>query len=146
MFYCEAVYILNSKSVLPHALNKRSQLLKHFYFKFPALYSPRYLGCNMHQLLHLPDTVRDLGTLFTSSCFDHEDTNGKLGEMVHSHTCVDSQILSSFSALQRLWELSNKYVDPADGTFELISSLINGRAIKVVPKCCLGFSTKRTRV
>ena len=54
----------------------------------------------MHQLLHLPDTVQDLGPLFTMSCFDHEDTNGKLARMVHSHDSVDSQIVTSFSILQ----------------------------------------------
>ena len=89
---CEAIYILNSKSVEARALKKSRKLLQHFYFMFPTLYSERYLGCNIHQLLHLPDTVKDLGPLFTTSCFDHEDTNGKLARMVHSHACVGSQI------------------------------------------------------
>ena len=101
--YVEAVYILNSKSVFPHALKKSCKLLQHFYYKFPAVYSERYLSCNMHHLLHLSDTVKELGPLFTTSCFDHEVTNGKLGKMVHSHASVDSKMLSSFSALQRLW-------------------------------------------
>ena len=39
----------------------------------------------MYQILHLPAVVKDLGPLFTSSCFDHEDSNGKLAKMVHSH-------------------------------------------------------------
>lgn len=132
---CEAIYILNTKSVQPSDIEKSRKLLQHFYFMFPTLYSERYLGCNIHQLLHLPDTVRELGPLFTTSCFDHEDTNGKLAKMVHSHACVGSQILSSFSSLQRLWDLSNQYVDPGSPNFERISVLIDSKTI-TLPKSC----------
>ena len=58
-------------------LMKAKKLLKHFYFKFSALYSERYLNCNLHQLLYLSDTVKDVGPLYTFSCFDHENCNGQ---------------------------------------------------------------------
>ena len=89
----------------------------------------------MHQLLHLPDNVKDMGPLFTFSCFDHEDTNGKLAKMVHSRACMDSQILSSFSTLPRLWELSSKYVDPCDDNYETISSLIDSKSTTSAHNC-----------
>ncbi len=114
--------------------SRKAENCSNIFIKFPTLYSERYLGCNIHQLLHLPDNVRDLGPLFTTSCFDHEDTNGKLAKMVHSHACVGSQILSSFSTLQRLWDLSNQYVDPDDANFEIISLLIDSRSIPIIPK------------
>ena len=50
---CEAIYILNSKSVQPSDIEKSRKLLQHFFYMFSTL----------HQLLHLPDTVRELGIL-----------------------------------------------------------------------------------
>ena len=47
----------------------------------------------MHKILHVPAEVKDLGPLFTSSCFDHEDNNGKLAKMVHSQGCIDADTL-----------------------------------------------------
>lgn len=35
---CDAIYILNSASIFPHALQKCTMLIKHFYFKFLILY------------------------------------------------------------------------------------------------------------
>lgn len=60
----------------------------------------------MHQLLHLPDCVRDLGPLYTSSCFDHEHSNGLLARMVHSNCGVDVQISFTFSCLQSMCALA----------------------------------------
>ena len=103
---CEAIFLLNSSCISEASLKKAKKLLKHFYFKFSALYSERYLSCNLHQLLHLSDTVKDLGPLYTFSCFDHENCNGIISRMVHSNCSVDSQIVSAFSNLQCLSSLS----------------------------------------
>jgi hypothetical protein len=124
---CEAIYNLNS-SIEPSGLKKASKLLQHFYFKFSTLYSGRYLSCNMHQILHLPAVVKDLGPLFTSSCFDHEDSNGKLAKMVHSHACIDAQILSSFGNLQRLSDLAMKYLEHDQAEFEVFIAVSSSRA------------------
>ena len=124
---CEAkIYILCSSSISPEALNKSTKLLQHFYFKFSTLYSKRYLSCNMHQLLHLVDSVNELGPLFTTSCFDHEDTNGVLAKMIHSHARTDTQIVSSFSILHQMWQLSRA---------EAISDLVIGhKALRSIGK------------
>lgn len=65
----------------------------------------------MHQILHVASVVEDLGPLFTSSCFDFGDSNGKLAKMVHSHSCVDSRILSYFRTLQAFSDLADKYLE-----------------------------------
>ena len=97
---CHAIYILNSK------LKKANKLLQQFYHLFPTLYAERYLSCNMHQLLHLSDSVEQLGPLFTFSCFDHESCNGLLGKMVHSNRGIDKQIMYTFSSMQRMCSLA----------------------------------------
>ena len=62
----------------------------------------------MHQLLHLSDSVEQLGPLFTFSCFDHESCNGLLVKMVHSNCGIDKQIMYTFSAMQRMCSLAAK--------------------------------------
>ena len=68
-------------------------------------HSSTYLSCNLHQLLHLANSVENLGPLHTFSCFDHEDSNGKISRMVHSRSGVDVQIVTAFSMLQSLSSL-----------------------------------------
>lgn len=135
---CEAIYILNS-SVNPRQLKKCSKLLRHFYFKFPTLYSERYLSCNMHQILHLPTVVEDLGPLFTNSCFDHEYSNGKLAKMVHSHSCVDSQILASFGTLQTLSDLASAYLEQDQEEFEVFREIVHRSK---VPQCVVEINSE----
>ena len=66
----------------------------------------RYLTLNMHQLLHITDSVKQLGPLYTFSCFDHEHSNGVLAKMVHSNCGIDKQVSYSFSCLQRMSALA----------------------------------------
>lgn len=126
---CEGVYILNTTAIGRRELHRSSKLLQHFYFKFSTLYSERYLSCNMHQLLHLPKSVEELGPLFTTSCFDHEDANGKLSRMVHSPSSIDSQIVSSFSTLQKLIDLANKYLDSRKQEYSIFTDIITKKKL-----------------
>ena len=47
---------------------------------------------NVHQLLHLPEVVKDLGPLWSNSCFPFEDYNGDLRELFHGTKNVDGQV------------------------------------------------------
>ena len=38
----------------------------------------RHMTINIHNLLHLPDVVRNLGPLWSNSCFPFEAANGEL--------------------------------------------------------------------
>ena len=108
--FCHAIYILNSSSISLCSLKRAKKLLRYFYFTFtfPTLYGERYLTLNMHQLLHLTDSVKYLGPLHTFSCFDHEHSNGLLTKTVHSNCGVDKQIMSMFSYLQGMCRLSSE--------------------------------------
>ena len=59
---CQAIHTLNSCSITRSSLEKARNMLKRYYSHFSNLYGERYLTCNMHQLLHLADSV-DLYTL-----------------------------------------------------------------------------------
>ena len=47
---------------------------------------------NVHQLLHLPEVVGDLGPLWSNSCFPFEDYHGDLRDLFHGTKNVDGQV------------------------------------------------------
>ena len=77
-------------------------LLKKFCAQFSSLYGERYMLINVHLLLHLPDTVRELGPLWVYSCFHFEGQNGILKNLIHGTQKIDMQLLSSYSYLRNL--------------------------------------------
>ena len=69
---------------------------------FPYLYELRYQTINIHNLLHLPQSVRELGPLWTNSCFHFEDKNGYILKMIRGTQNVASQIVTAVSFVQNL--------------------------------------------
>ncbi len=104
----QATFVMLQDSIIPSQLEMCEQMLTEFVVMFPALYGARYLTLNVHQLLHLPECVRDLGPLWAFSCFPFEDINGKLMKMFHGTQHVDKQIVSAVSTLQKIPELYHK--------------------------------------
>ena len=59
----------------------------------------------MHQLLHLTDSVRQLGPLYTFSCFDHKILMACL-QICYIQTGIDKQVSYTFSCLQSMCALA----------------------------------------
>ena len=49
---------------------------------------------NIHNLLHLPEVVRNLGPLWSNSCFPFEAANGELLKLFHGSQSVEKQVFS----------------------------------------------------
>lgn len=47
---------------------------------------------NVHNLLHLPETVKNLGPLWAHSCFAFEAVNGELLKLFHGSQKVEKQV------------------------------------------------------
>lgn len=47
---------------------------------------------NVHNLLHLPETVKNLGPLWAHSCFAFEAANGELLKLFHGSQKVEKQV------------------------------------------------------
>lgn len=62
---------------------------------FPYLYELHYQAINIHNLLHLPQSVRELGPLWTPSCFHFL-------KMIHGTQNVASQRDTAVSFMQNL--------------------------------------------
>lgn len=101
----EAIFLLLQTSISRSDLGKCSKLLKHFCLRIEELYGSRYQTSNVHGLLHIVDKVRDLGPLWTHSCFCFEDFNGELRHMFHGTQNVEMQIVLSVCVQQKVPEL-----------------------------------------
>ena len=117
--FVQAIYILLQDSISEADLQEADRLLDGFCKSFSALYEERFYTLNVHQLLHLVDNVRDLGPLYTHSCFSFEDKNGFILKLIHGTQFIDNQILSAVALTQKLPELKEKCV-PSGSEIDLL--------------------------
>ena len=97
-----AVYTLLQQSISLNQLECCQTMLNQYCFQFSSLYSTRYMSANIHLLLHLPDTVKQLGPLWAYSCFHYEGQNGVLKTLIHGTQQADKQLISSYSYIRNL--------------------------------------------
>ena len=50
------------------------------------------MSSNVHGLLHLPQSVRDLGPLWSHSCFPFENANGEILKFFHGSQALQKQV------------------------------------------------------
>ena len=98
----QVAFVLLLDSISEQQLQQCERLLEYFCLMFPYLYDLRYQTINIHNLLHLPQSVRELGPLWTHSCFHFEDKNGYVLKMIHGTQNVSSQIVTAVSFVQNL--------------------------------------------
>ncbi|KAJ1532215.1 hypothetical protein ONE63_000835 [Megalurothrips usitatus] len=92
-----AIFLLSKDSISLDDVLAAKTLLHSFVRDFARLYGIRFLGLNVHQLLHLPSIVLDLGPCWVYSCFFLEGMNGYLSKMYHGTRYVGLQISKSAS-------------------------------------------------
>ena len=88
---------------------------------FPYLYELRYQTINIHNLLHLPQSVRELGPLWTHSCFHFEDKNGYILNMIHG-----TQAVSFVQNLPQMVESLKKNHSDAVDFYQNLTGAENG--------------------
>ncbi|XP_068727677.1 uncharacterized protein [Montipora capricornis] len=106
MLLSGGVFRLLKKSISQDELQEAHAYLKLFVAQAPVFYGLKFQTFNVHQLLHLPEAVRDLGPLWSNSCFPFEDYNGDLRDLFHGTRNVDGQIVTAVSIIQKLPEIA----------------------------------------
>jgi hypothetical protein len=96
---------------------------------FPSLYDARYVTINIHSLLHLPATVKELGPLWSTSCFAFESANGDLLKLFHGTQSIDLQIVNAVHVFQKLPLLSQS-ISTRCAAHELVTKLLKQRENK----------------
>ncbi|CAD6238180.1 GSCOCG00012514001-RA-CDS, partial [Cotesia congregata] len=103
------LYILSCDSIDVNMVEVARDLLNCFIRDFEQLYGLRYCSINIHLLIHLPDSVKNLGPLWAHTCYESEDLNGQLLKLLHGTWHIDSQLTrsqSQFITMARFIELS----------------------------------------
>lgn len=77
------ISLLNQFSVLSAMIVAASNYLNQYVKMFQNLYGLHYMTCNLHQLRHLPSEVYKFGPSRTTSCFQHENSNGVIRRLLN---------------------------------------------------------------
>ena len=112
VLFVHAIYLLLKDEIKLSDLSEADNLLNRFCSLFADLYEERFMTTNIHQLLHLSDNVRDLGPLYTHSCFSFEDKNGFIFKQIHGTQFIDSQIMHAVTLTQKIPELRQTCILP----------------------------------
>ena len=96
MCFVTAVYILVQDDMDFSMINQAELLLTKFVIDCEQLYGREYVTYNMHQLIHMADSVRNWGPLWAISCFSFESMNHKLNKMISGTQYVQKQISRKF--------------------------------------------------
>lgn len=88
----ESLYCFYSLVTVATSISNLLEIDKINNYFLTVLSGKQFQTFNVHQLLHLPETVKDLGPLWSNSCFPFEDYNGDLRELFHGTKNVDGQV------------------------------------------------------
>ena len=106
-----AIALLDSDIVTPEMIRISDDLLNTFVEQFEILYGLRFCTMNIHQLLHLPLKVENLGPLWSFSCFEFENLNGCFLRLVHGTWHIDSQMVKSHLQIIKMSKLLERLPD-----------------------------------
>ena len=105
------IHILLKYGSTKDEVSDAETMLLNFCANFECLYDKCFMTLNIHQLVHLADSVRILGPLYTHSCFSFEDKNGFLLKMIQGTQNIDSQIVTGVSFVKKIPELKHKFLE-----------------------------------
>lgn len=86
------VYKLLGTSINQADLEEAQTNLKEFTRLYELYFGQSKMVLNVHQLIHIPDCVKEHGPLWLSSMFDFESQNGTLGKYFHGKNNVVKEI------------------------------------------------------
>ena len=89
----KSIHILLGTSIHPANLKNAELMLSTFYQTIPHLYPEELCTINVHNLIHLCDSVRRCGPLWAYSCFGYESMNGHLKKHCHGTRNVLPQLV-----------------------------------------------------
>ncbi|XP_043206989.1 uncharacterized protein LOC122373208 [Amphibalanus amphitrite] len=106
-----AIFILLQDKIMTEEVRRAEAMLFEYVVTCEILYGTKIMTSNVHQLLHLAESVKRWGPLWAHSAFPFEDWNGRLLKYVHGTRSAANQILNHFSV--------SKTIDAMLNTIEL---------------------------
>lgn len=97
-----SMFLLSADRVHSNMIDVAEDLIKRFVREFQELYGLRYSSINIHSLLHLPNCVKEQGPLWAHTCYEYEDMNGRMLNLVHGTKYIGSQVAHGHQHLLRM--------------------------------------------
>lgn len=119
------ISLLCQPSISEQMIRDSSRALHEFVRRFEHLYGRKFMSCNVHSLLHLPEIVRKMGPLWTFSCFDFEDINGKLKNLVHGSKNAQLQVYFGASLFINTFTLNKELLVPGTPPHSFCKKLLS---------------------
>lgn len=107
LLLAHGVFLLTQNSISRQELNRAHASLTKFVHDFQQLYGVIHMTYNVHQLIHLPQTVIDWGPLSIYSTYVFEGFNLILMRLFHGTQAVPLQIANSFLLYRALDALAD---------------------------------------
>jgi hypothetical protein len=94
-------YLLN-REMKRQNLEVVKQIFKLFVKEVEEIYPENIMLSGMHELLHLVDYTKRFGKLNLVNCFQFEELNRKIGNLIFGKDLIGDGFLLNFSILQAL--------------------------------------------
>ncbi|KAM7281652.1 uncharacterized protein ISCGN_006027 [Ixodes scapularis] len=98
----EGVHLLLREELTSSSIYRADALLRTFVASTATLYKDQAMTFNIHQMLHLAEAARQMGTLWGHSAFVFESGNGRLVKLVTGANAVPRQIVERVFMAQQL--------------------------------------------
>lgn len=118
-----AIYILCRENIKHEEVNFAENLIHEFLSRYEMLYGIKNMTCNTHSTQHLPDVVRRLGPLWTTSCFPLENINGQMKKLVHGSKNPELQIVSNFNMQIKIHTLKYEWLQEGSDMYNFCKTL-----------------------
>lgn len=96
------VYCLLGDSITEAAINSAEVCLTKFVIQVEELYGLKCCTFNVHQLIHLADSVRNCGPLWSSAAFMFESNNHTLQKMFHGTQHIPKQLVETYLITKKI--------------------------------------------
>lgn len=121
--FVEGVYLLSQTSILKSEIKKADYLLKQFVADAELLYSKSVMTYNVHQLVHISQSVINWGPLWSHSGYAFESGNGEIVTFIQAAKGVLNQITRCIAFRQNETYLKANVFEKSKKILELYDCL-----------------------
>ena len=122
-----SIYTLLQSSVTSAELDAAERALRKFVSEVRTLYGLEYMSFNVHQLLHLPQSVRNWGPIWGISTFPFKGNGGRLLRMFSGTQHVSLQVCKSLILFQEAKSLTTQCLTNATDEINFFCEKLDGK-------------------
>ncbi|XP_071580905.1 uncharacterized protein [Temnothorax nylanderi] len=131
--FVESLYTLLKCDISLDELNKADEDLHKFVFLTQELFSKKAMTFNIHQLIHISESVLNWGPLWSHSTFPFESANKDILQAIHCAKGVNLQIVRYVHMQQTLHTLRHRIYPHAS---PLVINYCEQLTVKRIKKSC----------